>query len=79
MSQFAIEQNNFLVFEKGPSVDMTLQWATFKDAADQCGLSRIWGGIHPPIDDVPGRLIGEQVGINAYTEARLYFDGVAQE
>ena len=79
MSQFAVKQNEFLVFEKGPSEDMTLQWATFKDAADQCGLSRIWGGIHPPIDDIPGRLIGEQVGINAYTEARLYFDGVAQD
>ena len=37
---------------------MKLQWATYKDAADQCSLSRIWGGIHPYIDDIPGRKIG---------------------
>ena len=53
MSGFRIPANEFLQFEAGPSVDMTLQWATYQDAADQCSLSRIWGGIHPPIDDVP--------------------------
>ena len=58
MSDFEIEANEFLVFEDGPSVDMTLQWATYRDASDQCSLSRIWGGIHPPADDIAGRLIG---------------------
>ena len=24
------------------------QWATYSDAADECSLSRIYGGIHPP-------------------------------
>jgi len=57
-------------------VDMTLQWATYRDAADQCSLSRIWGGIHPPADDIPGRHIGEQVGQDAFALARAYFDGV---
>lgn len=33
---------------------MTLEWATYRDASDQCSLSRIWGGIHPPTEDVPG-------------------------
>ena len=54
MSGFPIPANEFLVFERGPSVDMVLQWATYRDAADQCSLSRIWGGIHPPADDIPG-------------------------
>ena len=76
MSGFEIEADNFLVFERGPSVDMTLQWATYKDAADQCSLSRIWGGIHPPVDDIPGRLIGRQVGESAFTEADAYFNGM---
>ena len=60
MSDFPVPADTFLVFESGPSVDMALQWATYRDAADQCSLSRIWGGIHPPADDIPGRLIGEQ-------------------
>ncbi|MEX0929896.1 MAG: T9SS type A sorting domain-containing protein, partial [Balneolales bacterium] len=41
----------------------------------QCSLSRIWGGIHPPIDDIHGRLIGEKVGINAFEQAEKYFAG----
>jgi hypothetical protein len=74
MSQFEIRANEFLVFEEGPSVDMTLQWATYRDAAEQSALSRIWGGIHPPIDDVPGRRIGIEVGNAAYDFALDYFD-----
>ena len=75
MSGFEITANDFLVFENGPSVDMTLQWATYRDAADQCSLSRIWGGIHPPADDIPGRIIGEQIGTDAFGLAESYFNG----
>ncbi len=75
MSGFEITANEFLVFEQGPSVNMTLQWATYRDASDQCSLSRIWGGIHPPADDIPGRLIGEQIGLDAFALASQYFLG----
>ena len=73
MSEFSIPANRFLVFERGPSVDMTLQWATYRDAADQCSLSRIWGGIHPPADDIPGRLIGATIGRDAVRLALSHF------
>jgi hypothetical protein len=73
LGEFIAEQNKFLVFEEGPSVDVILQWATYRDASDQCSLSRIWGGIHPPADDIPGRLIGEKVGIDTYNFAVPYF------
>ncbi|MDX1499938.1 MAG: vanadium-dependent haloperoxidase, partial [Woeseiaceae bacterium] len=75
MSGFEITANEFLVFEDGPSVDMTLQWATYRDASDQTSLSRIWGGIHPPADDIPGRIIGEQIGLEAFALALEYFEG----
>ena len=58
--------NEFLVFEDGPSVDVTLQWATFMDASNESALSRIWGGIHPPVDDAPGRKVGKEVGKHAF-------------
>jgi hypothetical protein len=61
ISEFVAAQNDFLVFEDGPSEDIALQWATYRDAADQCSLSRIWGGIHPPGDDIPGRRLGLKV------------------
>ena len=77
MSGFEIERDEFLVFEDGPSIDMTLQWATYRDASDQCSLSRIWGGIHPPADDIPGRLIGIEVGQDAFAYARAFIEGTA--
>jgi hypothetical protein len=79
MGEFHAKKNEFLVFEDGPSVDVTLQWATYRDAADQCSLSRIWGGIHPPVDDIPGRLIGKKLGVNAFLRAEQYFAGKVTE
>lgn len=76
MGEFKASKNEFLVFEEGPSVDITLQWATYRDASDQTSLSRIWGGIHPPADDTRGRLIGKEIGIKSYEYAKMYFDGV---
>ena len=73
MGTFDVVENEFLVFEDGPSQSFTLQWATYRDASDQTSLSRIWGGIHPPIDDIPGRIIGEKVGIDAFNLAESYF------
>lgn len=73
MGEFIAKKNDFLKFEAGPSVDVKLQWATYRDASDQTSLSRIWGGIHPPADDLPGRLIGAKVGVDAYNFAIPYF------
>ena len=70
---FTADKNEFLVFEEGPSQKVRIQWATYRDASNQCSLSRIWGGIHPPVDDLPGRLIGEKIGINAFNYAIKFF------
>lgn len=75
MGVFDITENNFLVFEEGPSESFTLQWATYQDASDQTSLSRIWGGIHPPIDDIKGRIIGDKIGRDTFTLAKQYFSG----
>ncbi|WP_431134163.1 T9SS type A sorting domain-containing protein [Psychroserpens mesophilus] len=75
MGTFDLTQNDFLVFEVGPTENMTLQWATYRDASDQTSLSRIWGGIHPPIDDIRGRIIGDKIGNEAYNLAVTYFEG----
>lgn len=73
MGEFSCPKNQFLVFEEGPSQDITLQWATYRDASDQCSLSRIWGGIHPPMDDIPGRKIGIELAADAVANAETYF------
>ncbi len=74
MGEFIAHKNEFLVFEEGPSEDVILQWATYRDASDQCSLSRIWGGIHPPQDDMPGRIIGEEIGKEAFAHSLQYFN-----
>ena len=77
LGEFVCQQNQFLVFEEGPSVDVRLQWASYYDASDQCSLSRIWGGIHPPADDLPGRQMGQEIGAEAIRLAAAYWSGTA--
>lgn len=70
---------NSMQIDLGPSQDVELQWCTYYDAADQAGRSRIYGGIHPPEDDYPGRHIGFQVGRSAFALAEKYWDGTILE
>jgi len=75
VSNFVAPQNQFLAFEDGPSQDVIFQWATYQDASDQCSLSRIFGGIHPVIDDIPGRHLGMILGPQAYEKADALANG----
>jgi len=75
LAEFTARKDDFLVFEKGPSVDVKLQWASYRDASDQTSLSRIWGGIHPPIDDIPGRSVGSEVAKLALEKSQQFFQG----
>lgn len=69
MSEFVAQQNQYLGASIGPSVEVRLQWARYADAADQCSLSRIYGGLHPPQDDIPGRRVGQIVGPQVFEKA----------
>lgn len=53
---------DYLSFEDGPTETVTLQWATYFDAADEAGISRLYGGIHVPADDFAGRIMGAEIG-----------------
>ncbi len=62
-----------LLHEAGPTQTVTLQWATYRDAADQAGISRLYGGIHVPADDLNGRIMGAEIGVIAVDHARSFF------
>lgn len=64
-----------LKVEQGPSTDVVLQWATYYDAADQAGQSRLFGGIHVQADDFTGRVIGAKCGEDAWALAQQYYAG----
>jgi hypothetical protein len=66
-----------LKFEAGPTSDIRLEWATYFDASDQAGQSRLWGGIHIQADDFVGRHLGSQCGTAAWALAQRYYEGKA--
>jgi len=63
----------YIKVEDGPTADLQLQWATYFDAADEAGISRRFGGIHPFYDDYPARVMGSEIGQKAWVVAQHYF------
>jgi uncharacterized protein DUF6851 len=76
LAQWKVAQGTFRI-ESGPSADVVLEWATYADAADQAGQSRLYGGIHVQADDFTGRIIGATCGRDAWALAQRYYAGLA--
>jgi membrane-associated phospholipid phosphatase len=71
-----IIQPNFGRVEPGiPAVPTTISFATFSEAAQQAGLSRLYGGIHFFDDNEIGQMLGALIGQQAYDRAQMYFNG----
>jgi hypothetical protein len=73
----------YTIFEKGcssiepdktPQEDIKLDWPTFTDAAEQAGMSRLYGGIHFMLGNLEGLKLGEAIGQNAWEKAQFYFN-----
>ncbi len=60
-----------------PASDVTLTWRTFRDAANEAGISRRFGGIHFIDGDIQARKMGRKIGRQALRKARTYFNGTA--
>jgi hypothetical protein len=58
-----------------PSADITLSWPTFTAAAEQAGISRIYGGIHFDNANSAGLTLGRQVGARAFAKAQGMWQG----
>lgn len=69
---------NFGRVEPGvPEVPTTMSFATFSEAQDAAGLSRLYGGIHFSDDNTNGQLLGALIGRQAWEKAQSYFNGTA--
>jgi len=73
LGTFTATADRFLTVERGPSRTLELQFATYYDAADQAGISRRFGGIHPYYDDYPSRIYGAEIGRRAWSRAQQLF------
>jgi len=75
LGEFVARPHDYLVFEDGPSVEVHLEWATYYDAADEAGQSRILGRHPHRPDDFAGRRLGERGRPRGARRARQYWDG----
>jgi len=66
-----------LALEPGlPSAAVTLNWPTFTAAAEQAGISRVYGGIHFDHGNAAGMQLGRQVGAQVFAKTgRLWRGG----
>ncbi|MGD1913808.1 MAG: vanadium-dependent haloperoxidase [Rivularia sp. (in: cyanobacteria)] len=64
-------------FEPGitPSETVTLEWDTFSEAADEAGLSRLFGGIHFSDGDTNGGQLGQEVGQAVWDKTQYFITG----
>jgi hypothetical protein len=58
-----------------PSSDLTLDWPTFSAAAEQAGISRVYGGIHFDSGNTAGQALGRKVGARVFAAARGLWQG----
>lgn len=56
-----------------PASPLTLSWPTLSAAADDAGLSRLYGGIHFRDGDMEGRRIGKQIGELTWKKSQKLF------
>ena len=60
-----------------PLVPTTFFYGTFSDAANEAGLSRLYGGIHFEDDNTTAQTVGSLIGLQAWAKALSYFNGTA--
>lgn len=66
-------------FEPGlvPAQTLTLSWDTFTQAANEAGISRLYGGIHFEDGDLNGRELGRDVGRTVWAKIQQFADAYA--
>jgi hypothetical protein len=65
--------------QAGPDHEVVLSWSTFTEAADESGMSQLYGGIHFEDADMEGRLLGHRVAALSWKKAQAYISGAETE
>lgn len=61
-----------------PAGPIVLKWETFRDAADEAGMSQRYGGLNFRRADLAGRQLGRLAAAKVWSKAQSYFDGTAK-
>jgi hypothetical protein len=64
-------------FEPGvtPNKKITLEWDTFSEAAQEAGMSRLYGGIHFAEGNINGQILGKEVADAVWDKAQFFIQG----
>jgi hypothetical protein len=60
-----------------PASEVRLGWTSFTAAAEQAGISRIYGGIHFDNANLAGLSMGQKAGALAFEKAQRMWQGQA--
>lgn len=74
---FTQAKSSLKVEPGAPAQEVKLEWPSFTAAAEEAGLSRLYGGIHFTNGDLAGREIGRKVGAQVFAKAQAYWLGKA--
>ncbi|MDJ0707144.1 MAG: vanadium-dependent haloperoxidase [Leptolyngbyaceae cyanobacterium MO_188.B28] len=70
---------NSSTFENNtPAEEVELCWDTFTIAADEAGISRLYGGIHFTDGDLNGRKLGRRIGQSVWQRTQYFINGGKQ-
>ncbi|HTI15201.1 MAG TPA: vanadium-dependent haloperoxidase [Dictyobacter sp.] len=61
-----------------PTTNITLTWKTFSSAAEQAGLSRLYGGTNFPLSNQVGKELGNMVAAHIWQKCQFYITGHSQ-
>jgi len=61
-----------------PTQDITLSWPTFTEAANQSGISRLYGGIHIAAGNQDGLALGRKVGDAVWQKGQAFIKGSSE-
>ena len=73
-----IAEPGVMLIEEGPQETVTLTWNTLLEAAQEAGISRLYGGIHIQDGNLRGQELGSQIGPLAFEKAKSYWTGEAE-
>lgn len=59
-----------------PQQAVTLSWSTFSDAAQEAGISRLYGGIHFAAGNLNGQTMGAKVAASVWEKGWNLFSGI---
>ena len=75
IGQYVFQKNTSIVEPNAPKQDVVMTWFTLQDAAEDAGISRLYGGIHIMDDNLRGAEMGKEIAKLVLIKAKKLWSG----